>query len=226
MKKKTLYLLGSVFILISIIAMTFFANLNNDAIQSESLNLKGSWRVVAYTANNSTQLIDDEFMVFGDDTASDYRYGEMFVNSIYSISEGNILNLPDISKKYTVDMKSEYNIRLYENASTYMELIRYPEDTITNTEVDNSILIGSWNVIYRNIEESIDEQLIFTNDELQDYRNGSETPTLSSKYIWKTPSSIFVESISTEMQFHVYSNDIVYFIESGTGYVWVLQRIA
>ena len=226
MKKKTLIItITSVFVLAAIITLLIFVFSGNPTADVKSVNLNGTWKVAAQFSNDSASLPENEFMVFTDDTATAHRDGAAIATSKYEFSNGTNLKLPDISREYTVERKTDNHIRFYESAAVYMDLIRYPNDDLSTAPVDTAKLYGKWNVTYRNSATPIaDEVICFTETEIEDYRGDSANPAAVSAYSWSSPDTLFAEKWGTQYQLIQFADNTIFFIEKPSGLVWELTK--
>ncbi len=229
MKKKALYISCAAVVVAAIAVMLIFVlsgnNDENYPNNKEPVDIAGTWEVAAVVQNEIPTFVDNEFMKFDTDKAYSYKNSnsEPYASSSYSISEDNILSLPDIGREYTIDNKNADYIRLYESAEKYMVLIRYPNLDMSAVEMTPETIVGRWRVEYRN-GDPVDEILEFTNDTLNDYRNGSKDPVSTSPYSWKDDDSIFADKWNKEFECHKLSDTRIVCIESDTGFVWVLEK--
>lgn len=108
MKKKFAYAACAIFIAIAF--MIIFVLSRKDTNQKSTINLEGIWRAAVSVDNKSVTFKNDEFMVFDTENAYGYKDNdeEPYASSKYKIETGkdNVLQLPDISRKYIIDMKS------------------------------------------------------------------------------------------------------------------------
>ena len=232
MKKKTLIALTAVLVIAALIALVVFVFIGDFGQSESTLDLTGTWKVTGQIAEGVVTHIDNEFYVFTDDTASNYRDGNTtpFATSSYTLKPGNYpdydLFLTEIGREMVVSPCSENLIRLYTNASLYTYLYRYPNADFAPVELDATILEGRWDVAYRYIGDTVlDEQLVFDNGVLRDYRNGSEEPVLTAPFTINADGHLCVESVGMETVVQPCSEDLVFLIEVDTGYVWELRRV-
>ena len=135
------------------------------------------------------------------------------------------MELPDISRKYIIDQKTENLIYLYETPEKALVLVRYKNADMSPVAVNEADLLGKWNVTYRPAEQKMEEILEFTADTLNDYRNGATEPSATSAYHWEDGKNVFADAWNKEFEYHVLSEDVIYFVEVDTGIVWELHRI-
>ena len=226
MKKKSVIIIAvSAFVLVAIAMLLIFVFSGNSMDDMKAIELNGTWKVAAYFSNGSPTLPENEYMIFNDDTATAYRDGATIATSTYSLTGGTILELSDISRQYTIERRTDNYIRLYESSSVYMELIRYPKEDLSSSSVDKSKLYDSWKVSYRNTDTPItDETLVFTENEIKDYRNGSDDPAAVSSYTWTKSDCLLAEKWGIEFQLVQLSDNTILFIETKSGLIWELNR--
>lgn len=229
MKKKFLFSVCVVAVVAAITAMLVFVFSGKSNIASESLTVEGTWKVVVNVNNDIVSIIDNEYMVFDNENASDYRDNttEPFAMSKYTIDNSLSMNLPDISKKYTIKKYTENYIRLYENQNTYSELIRYPNADMSPIDFDASTFDGKWNIIYRNTSNMYaGDYMVFDGGTASQYSGGSGDPAAVSAYSWQNGNHLFVDSWSKEMVVYPVADGTVIMVELETdkGFIWELEK--
>lgn len=182
--------------------------------------------MVSYSAGGNVTLIPCEFMVFGDDTAADYRddLEKPFVETPYIYEDGK-LAMDGIGKSYVVDRKTKHVMQLYASQTEYMELIYI--DTLENATIELAAedLHGSWDVAYRRgLEQVGTEALSFDGESMTDYRNGSDEPYVTASYEWDEEGRMLISRLAKIYALYSFSHDEIYLVETDTGYVWNLLR--
>lgn len=231
-KKKLLIILAAVFVVVVLAVMLVFALTGNDSGNGdETFDLTGTWKVASYTQAGAVTLPDREYFVFSDNTAKAYKEGqaEPYATSSFTLTPGTYpswdLKLPDISRNYSVTVVTDNYIRLYESKTVYMDLIRYANEDRSDLSYTQDVVAGNWNVAYRNTAETIvDEKLTFEDGTLHDYRKGAEKPVASVPYYWNEEGHICVDALGAQMSCYPYSEDVLFFVEVGTGYIWEIHR--
>lgn len=229
MKKKVVVIACGVVIVAAIAAMLIFAFGGKNDVPAVTVNMEGTWKVVSYINNGNATIVDSEYMVFTADSVRDYRDGEAepFVTSKYTIDKNLLLQLTDISRKYTVEKRTENHIRLYESNEIYMELIRYQNADMSELDVDTNILNGKWNVVYRNTATVYaGEYLLFENGMISRYSAGASESVATSNFTWENGNHLICEAWGKDMVLYPISKDTVILVEINTdvGYVWELQK--
>lgn len=230
MKKNILYVLCAVVIIALLTAMlVFIFSGDHDTYESKTVELSGTWELVAVVQNDQPIFIENEFMIFTDSNADNYKNKskEPYISSAYEISDGTKLILSDISKEYIIDKKTDNIMRLYESKDKYMLLIRFPNADMSDVSINNSVIYGKWKVIYKNAfdEQLFDEVLEFTADSLNDYRNGSTEPVATSSFSWDGAKYLNADKWGTKFEFHPLANDRIIFVEVESGIVWELEKL-
>lgn len=230
MKKKFIYSICAIFIVISIVFMVMFVLSGKNIKQEYGVaDLSGTWKVVASIDNESVTIIEDEFMVFDSEKVYNYRNNDStpYASSKYKIKVGKntALELSNLPRKYIMDIKSKNCISLYENPKKLICIIRYPNEDRTDIEFNPSDLIGKWNVIYRNTAELKDEVLEFSDSELKDYRNGETESQMIFSYFWNNADCFTVEKLNKSFKIYPLSTETLILIETDTADLWELQRM-
>lgn len=229
MKKKVYFIVGGVVIAIAITIMLVFAfGGNKEDANENQLKMDGTWKVVTYVKNSEVTIVENEFMIFNNGIANDYRNGEVapYATSEY-ILENNKLILQDISRTYTIDQKTENYICLYEKQDVYMALIRYPNEDMTPVELKQDFLIGKWNIAYRNASQSYagDYLLFEENGNISQYKAGSAKAAATAQYVQKN-EHLVVDGFGKDMIIYPVDSDTVILLElSGDrGFIWELNK--
>lgn len=229
MKNKALLGISGVVILVILLGLAFFALGGQPSDTSVSVDLSGTWEVAATVQDGIATLIDGEYMVFDETTAKDFRDGSEtpYLSSKYEIEVSDMitLQLSDISRSYVIEQKSQNIIQLYENQNSHLVLLRC--DGLEPPELSpvSSLLTGKWHVNYRNTNEILDEILVFDDSQLEDYRNGSETPVSTMEYEWDEAGFLVVQALSKTFEPHPRSDTLIILVETDTGDCWELERM-
>lgn len=226
MKRKILFISCAVIALIAIAAMIVFVFVGKDdpAPEQDVMDITGTWEVVAMVQDDTPMFLDGQYMSFTDTEAKSFKdaNNEPYAESVYSIT-GNILSLPDIGREYTVTVDTANYMRLYESPEKWMVLVRYPNSDLSEVALDTTHIHGKWNVLYK-ANGPVSEVLEFTEDTLNDYRNGATTPDASSSYSWKD-GNVYAYKWNKEFEYHYISESVIIFVETDTGYIWELERV-
>lgn len=224
MKKRTIWIICTAVIVVALAGMLAFV-LGGNKPKNLSISMDGNWMVVANINEGELTLIDNEYMVFENNTVKDYRDNstDPYAQSTYSI-DADVLALKDISRTYHISVKSDNVVALYTNERTYMTLVKTELTPDEQTTFNAAEMSGRWDVIYRNSDQPVDEYFVFDFPVLQDFRNGETKPNITAEYYWNE-NHIVVDAIGKDMVLRVISNNHVVLVEVDTGYVWELQKI-
>lgn len=228
MKKRIFLVVTSILLAVAYIALGLFAYAQDaEEKPADVLPLDGAWRVVSYTKDNNVTLIPQEFMVFTDGKAADYRdsLDQPFVESPYTYEDGT-LSLESLGRSYVVDRKGEHVLHLYTSPAEYMELAYYGSMENAALAFTPENLQGSWKIAYRRgLEQIGEESLSFDGAALSDFRNGSAEPAVTAPYEWDADGHLVVSRLAKVYILYPISMDEIYFVETDTGYVWNLIRV-
>lgn len=226
MKKRIIIILGTVIIIVALMAMFIFVfwDGNNDKNQ-KAKNIEGTWRVVSSIEKNQVSLLESEFYIFSKNNVKKYKDGEEkpYVESKYELDNNNNLILSETSQQYVMVMVTENIIALYENEKDFMYLIKYPNAAMSEKEEDMTVLDGSWTIICHGGNTMIDEKFIFHDGILDYYKNGETKPAASFTYSLDK-NSMFVEELSLNVMVLKITDSCIIFVETNTGYVWELEK--
>lgn len=227
MKKKLPIIISGVVIVVVITAMIIFAFSGRDDVSADLPNVEGVWKVAVSVSSGNVSVIDTEYMIFSNDTASDYRDGEIFVESSFSLDGGLQLELPDIGRKYSVTHYTDNYIRLYEGQDTYIDLIRYGNPGMGSIDFDTVSFDGTWDIAFRMTDRVYaGDYMVFENGTASQYSSGASEPTATSSYSWQDGNHLLVDVWFKEMVAYPISDNVVMMVEltPDTGCIWELHR--
>lgn len=206
-------------------ALIFVFGGDNDQPKAEQISLNGTWIIAAEYNNDVPVFVNDQYMVFSNDSVSVYKDDTQkpYAVSSYSINAANQIMLPDISREYKVEKKTEYCYRLYESATKYILLIKNGSDDLVETAVDTSALSGKWNVIMKGDQLNNGESLKFSNDTIEYFKTPGETPTVTANYTISNGNMISADTINLELECFLVSENTMLFVEN-SGIVWELSK--
>lgn len=224
MKKKVVIGVAAAVVVVAIAALMVFVFSGKN--EENAFGLSGVWKVATNVNDGVVSIPQNEYMVFNEGEASDYRDGnaEPYVKSSYKIA-GDVLELPDISRTYHIDRQTEEYISLYTNDNTFMTLVKAENETILNDSFDSRSISGKWNVTYRPTDKPIvNEYLIFNNGVLADYRDNAEQPAIEAEYEWND-NIIKAPALGIEMMGSRVATNKIVLIDINEGYVWLLTKV-
>lgn len=232
-RKNLLWIAGGIFLAIAVVVMLVFVFSGDNTPQNpdkEMIKLDGTWKVAAYIQGSTYTLPEKEYFSFANDRACAYRGDTTtpFAESAYTLTASTYpnleLNLSDIGRKYTVSVITDNYIRFYESSTVYTDLIRYANADLSDLTFTQDVVLGTWDVAYRNTAEVITQEKIqFADGILTDYRNGASEPAASVPYYWNEKGELCVDALKVQMLCYPLSEDVLFFIEVSTGCVWELH---
>lgn len=223
MKKKIVIGVGIAMVVITIAALMVFVFSGKN--EENTFDLSGVWKVATNINDGVVSIPQNEYMVFTEGKACDYRDGnaDPYVKSSYKVS-GDVLELPDISRTYHVARHTEEYISLYTNDNTFITLVRAENEAILNDNFDSQSISGKWNVTYRPTDKPIvNEYLIFNDGVLADYRDNSDQPAIEAEYEWDG-NIIKAPALGIEMMGSRVADNRIILIDINEGYVWLLTK--
>lgn len=223
MKKKIVISVVAAVVVIAIAALMVFVFSGKN--EENAFDLSGVWKVATNVSDGAVSIPQNEYMVFSEGKASDYRDGitEPYVTSSYKIS-GEVLELPDISRTYHIAQQTEGYISFYTSDNTFMTLVKAENETILNDSFDAQSVSGKWNVTYRPTDKPIvNEYLIFNDGVLADYRDNAEEPAIEAEYEWND-NIIKAPALGIEMMGARVATNKIILIDINEGYVWLLTK--
>ena len=225
MKKKVMIAVATAVVVVAIAAIMVFVFSGEEGEPKVAIELDGTWKVAANVVEGSVSIPQNEYMVFSNGEARDYRDGnaDPYVKSTYKIS-GDVLELPDISRTYHIAQKTEQYISLYTSDNTYMTLVKADNESVLSETFSPDTVTGKWNVTYRPTDKPIiNEYLIFGNNTLADYRDNVETPAIEADYEWNG-NVIKAPALGIEMMAAIVGSDRIILVDANEGYVWLLTK--
>lgn len=227
MKKKVAFTLVGVVVVAAIIALAIFALSGKDENSIETFNFEGTWKVAVYVSNETVSIVDNEYMVFDAENASNFRNStsEPYVTSKYTVDNDKLI-LSDISREYTIDKITDHYVRIYEKQDTYMELIRYQNTDMSVINIVPNIMSGKWNIVYRNTDNVYTgDYLSFEDGIIGQYHAGSNEAIASSDYSINE-NHLIVDDWGKDMVIYPVTDNIVILVELTTdnGFIWELEK--
>lgn len=228
MKKTGIYILCTVIVVAAVAAALVFAlGGKEDAPEVQKPDLTGTWTVAAVYTNDTPTFTPGQYMVFSGTDAAMYKDGNAtpFASSSYSVNEANQLLLPDISREYKIDKKTANCVRLYENTTQYMLLIKHGSTTLAPTAFTLDTMSGSWDVKMKGDQLNNGERLVFSGDSLSYYKAGSTEPAATATVALSDAGVLTVAAMNLTMTGYPVSADTFVLVEQG-GIVWEIAKQA
>ena len=218
MKKSILVILGAIAITIVLGGVLLF--IGNSATSSNGIvtvDLNGTWYVYQY----GSDIVENEIMVFSDGNVFDYRddSDSPAITSTYTYTSDGILNMHDVSREFTVRIVSENNIILIEPNTIEWKLVRIADPEQKIEEVTNDKLQGQYIVKMVAGEVRTNEEMIFTENQLTDVRDGEEY--ISCSYEMRSGHLLYAIELSKEYTVFI-NGTTAMMIDKAANYVWEL----
>lgn len=225
MKKKVVIGVTAAVVIIILVALLVFVFSGKNTENTAPIELNGIWKVTTNVVEGKVNIPQNEYMIFADGEASDFRDGnkEPCAKSSYSIS-GEVLELPDISRTYHIAKHTDQHVSLYTNDSTFMTLVQADSEDVLSEAFSSDLVTGKWNVTYRPTDKPIEnEYLVFEDGNLADYRDNAEKPAIEAEYEWNG-NIIKAPALGIEMMASFVGSNRIVLIDINEGYVWLLTK--
>ena len=227
MKKIITYSLCTLFVLSALIAsLIFILSGNTKNISKEKLDIAGNWVVGAIYENDVPTFTDNCFAVFSAESIAFYKENSKspYVVSKYTLNDNKELNLTDISKLYKVVVNTENCIRLYENNTVYMLLIKNQSSELKPTPCTTDILNGKWEIKMKGDQFNSGELLDFNENIMSYYKDATTAPIATTSYTLSDDGILCAQDLHILMRCFVISDSTIIFIEEN-GVVWETTKI-
>lgn len=225
MKKKIMIGVATVTVVVVIAALIVFVIMGQNKETANKIELEGIWKVATNVVEGTVGVPENEYMVFDDEEAFDYRDGnsEPYAKSSYKMS-GDVLEFLDISRTYHVSEQTEQCVSLYSDKNTFMTLVKADNETVLCEDFSSELVTGKWDITYRPTDEPIEnEYIVFDAGSLANYRNSSEEPVIEATYEWDG-DVIKSSALGIEMKAANVGTDRIVLIDISKGYVWLLTK--
>ncbi len=229
MKKKSLALIiCAAFVVVALAVSLIFvfsgAGKEPEKEPSNTVSLPGTWVVVASFTGDVPTYTDGQFMIFTNNHVALYKdpTGEAYAESDYTLNESGKMKLPDLSREYRVDRKSENCVRLYENASTYLLLVRNSQAERKLDIVSTEHLQGKWDVIAKGNEYNRGEVLEINGTTLKYFKDPTAEPYATSEFILDG-NKLVAEKLGMNVKCYKADADTVILVQED-GNIWELTK--
>lgn len=222
MKNKIWVMIGTVVIVLAIVAASIFLMLTKDVKPAATnFELEGTWKLFNY----DTVMTDEQYLVFADGVVNGYKNGNSTpsITSTFEYSTG-ALKLTDLGIEYKVDEVTDNYLALYDANVTEYALVRSTGDGIANQNFEWNLLIGTWDVVLHGKDFVGSEQMVFDESSVKVYRDGNTDPYLDSAYTIKETNMFEVSSIGLTLNLCYLDSDLAILVETHTGYAYELVR--
>ena len=218
MKKNLALIIGAVVVVAAIVvSLVFVLTPNEDEPPVVIPDLSGDWTAVANYVDDVPTFTDGQYASFEDGVACFYKDGDRntpYARSAYTVNEAFQMSLPDIGREYKVDKKTDNCVRLYQDANTYMLLVRSVSPA---TQAD-----GTWQVTMKGDQMNNGESLAFADGKLSYYKAGATTPAATADYVIEG-GVLKAAALGMEMRCYAVGTDTLMLVEQ-SGIVWELKK--
>lgn len=222
MKNKLYILIGSIIIVLAIVAASIFLISTKDVEPAATdFELDGTWKLFNY----GVPMTDEQYLVFNDGTVNGYKNGNdtPSITSKFEYSTGS-LKLTDLGIEYKADQITDNYLALYDSNLTEYALVRSTGDGINYQNFDWNLLVGTWDVILHGKDFAGSEQMIFDGTTVKDFRDGNTTPYLDSSYTIEDNGMLVINGIGLELNLCYLDSDLAILVETHTGYAYELVK--
>lgn len=226
MKKPIIYGICAAIVVVAIaVSLIFVFSGNNEATTDNTPTLDGTWVICANYSAEVPTFNENQFAVFEGDSMKMYK-GDLetpYATSKYLVDNANNLILSDIDMEYVIDKKTDNCIRLYENASTFMVLVKCSTSELAVEKCTATDFAGDWNVIMKGSEINQGDSLSFDDSSFKYYRAASSTPAVTSAYT-VAESKLSAPGAGLNLRCLKTTNGNIIMLEEGNTNAWEITK--
>jgi len=222
MKNKIFIAIGSLIIVLAVgAAVIFLISTKNLEPASTNFEFDGTWKLY----NVNAVMTDEQYLVFDKGIVNGYKNknGTPNITSKFEYSMG-MLKLTDADMEYKADRITDNYLALYDSNRTEFALVRSMGNGIDDQNFEWDLLAGSWDVVLHGKNFVENEQMVFDETTVKDYRDGNATPYLNSTYTIKEKGMLVIDSMGLELNLCYLDSTLTILVETNTGYVYELTR--
>ena len=222
--KKIAIIAAAVLVVAAVAVMLVFVFSGDNGEVSE-IKLDGTWKIVSSVNNSVVTMPENEFIVFDGATANMYKDGasDPFATSAYDVNEAGKLNLPDLSRSYQVDKKTDNVVILLQSDTYAMYLVRWANEDMSDVDFTADAIKGNWNVLCHACSTGVTETLEFDGSSFKDFRDGAEEPAFDKAYT-VDGSTLSVPELNLSFVCYKGAGDTVYLVQELDGLVWEIEK--
>ena len=167
MKNKLYIIIGSIVIVLAIVAAGIFLIATKDVKPStSSFNFDGTWRLF----NSTATIAEEQYLVFEDGRVNFYKEKDKaYITSDFKYT-GGLLELPEANVEFVVNIGTDNCLFLYGPNAVAYTMVRYTGEPFV--EQNMSLLLGNWDIVLRGKEARENETLVLEGDTMTNDRNG------------------------------------------------------
>ena len=222
---KKVTIIASVVAVILVAAMLVFVFVSNS--DKSSIDIIGNWEIVNSRVEGGNYIVhSNEYISFTEDGAVYYKNGQKKESS-YTIDENNILKLPELNKEYLVEFVSDDNLKIVPDKSKpeyHSNIIRYSGDSFITESFNIDLLKGKWNLVMKAGNFVAEEYIVIDDKLFSDYRGASGELFAQDEYVFDANNHLVLNKLGKHVTVHFGRDDLMYFVELDTGYVWEFHR--
>lgn len=223
MKKRMIWIICSIVVILAIVAMLLFIVKGKKA-DVESDSMLGTWLILAEKENGVVNVPEEnQFLVFDEEYVNKFidNGSEAVFTDEYEYKGSNLLTLKKSGLSYHIENKGNNIYSLWQDDNNSYNIVRYPDASRNKVIVDKKILINQW-IVYRNGQDS-NEEIVFSDNDMKDYRDDKEKPFITSNYEWRDDKTLVIEAIDLCVRYMPLSDKEINFVDESTGEVMNLQ---
>lgn len=227
MKKNIIIILSALFVVAALaVSCVFVFSGAGEKPKAKIPDLTGTWEIVAASTNDQLDFVQNQYIVFDSSTASLYREDltEPSARSSYSVDGALNLRMPDVSREYVLESRSDMFIRLYESEAVYNLLVRTGDD-FTRQPLTLDFFEGKWDVAVKGDQAGNGDQLVFSGSELEYFKGGSTEPYASAQVTLSETGELTASSLGLTLKCYRIDGNTAVMVED-TGTTWHICRIS
>lgn len=169
MKNKLYIIIGSIVIVLAIVAAGIFLIATKDVKPStSSFNFDGTWRLF----NSTATIAEEQYLVFEDSRVNFYKEKDKaYITSDFKYT-GGLLELPEANVEFVVNIGTDNCLFLYGPNAVAYTMVRYTGEPFVEQNYNMSLLLGNWDIVLRGKEARENETLVLEGDTMTNDRNG------------------------------------------------------
>lgn len=227
MKKKIIYGICAGVVVIAVALCLIFVFSGNIEVANQAPKFEGTWMICANYTNEVPTFNENQYIVFENETAKIYKNDlkNPYATSKYIIDDANNLVLSDIDRKYLIDKKTDNCIRLYENAESFMLIVKNNSPELAVAGCTANDFKGNWNVVMKGSEINMGDSLAFTEKSFEYYRaSAPDSPAATSAYSVSDDSILIAQEAGLSLKCYKTANGHIVMLEKNTSNAWEIAK--
>lgn len=169
MKNKLYIIIGSIIIVLAIVAAGIFLIATKDVKPStSSFDFDGTWRLFDSTATTA----EEQYLVFENGRVSFYKEKDKaYLTSDFKYT-GGLLELPEADVEFVMNIGTDNCLFLYGPNAVAYTMVRYAGEPFVEPNYNMSLLLGNWDIVLRGKEARENETLVLEGNTMKNDRNG------------------------------------------------------